>query len=235
MDYVDNILKASEATGKLTVSLGGRVWKADCNCCRRSEKICIEQEAAHSLSETIERLVELQNSLEKKLRFLQAFEPGPLSKYFRGDICFVGSDQEPIYAHRFIMEGKSTVFQKMFQTDMKEKESGTVRINDATSHVLRSMVNFCYTANIEFTEEASAEEMLKIGHKYDIKDLRDVCDEELCKDIDVDNLCKRLMLAHIYEAKKLGEFTAEFFHGNFPVTYPRFVERLCRDSPIDAE
>ncbi|KAL3682574.1 hypothetical protein R1sor_000596 [Riccia sorocarpa] len=174
-------------------------------------------------------------SVKKKLRFLQAYEPGPLGAHFRGDMSFLGRDQERVYAHRFIMEGKSTVFRKMFQNDMQEKESGTVRVDDASSHVIRSMVNFCYTTEIQFSEEASAEEVLKVAHKYDIKDLKDVCDEELCKVICEDNVCRKLVLAHIFDANKLGAASKEYLENNFSKVYPQVVERLSRNSPLDEE
>ncbi|KAL3682581.1 hypothetical protein R1sor_000603 [Riccia sorocarpa] len=150
-------------------------------------------------------------------------------------MSFLGRDQERVYAHRFIMEGKSTVFRKMFQNDMQEKESGTVRVDDASSHVIRSMVSFCYTTEIQFSEEASAEEVLKTAHKYDIKGLKDVCDDELCLDICGDNFYRKLMLAHIFDARKLGEVTKEYFLNNFSQVYPEFVERVCRNSPLDVE
>ncbi|OAE34550.1 hypothetical protein AXG93_1247s1230 [Marchantia polymorpha subsp. ruderalis] len=40
---------------------------------------------------------------EKKVRFLQAYDPGPHSEDFRGDVTFVGSDMVSVFAHRFIM------------------------------------------------------------------------------------------------------------------------------------
>ncbi|KAL3682577.1 hypothetical protein R1sor_000599 [Riccia sorocarpa] len=170
---------------------------------------------------------------EKKLRFLRAYDPAPLSELFMGDIKFVGSDEKPVYAHRFIIAGKATVFQRMFHSDMKEKKSGTVVLNDASSPVIRSMVNFCYTAETEFTEDASAEEMLKISHKYDIRDLKQECDKELAKGVDQNNLCRLLKLAHLYDAKKLDSATARFFGRNFKDVYKNVVERLCRDPTLE--
>ncbi|KAL3682571.1 hypothetical protein R1sor_000593 [Riccia sorocarpa] len=228
------------------IGLDGRLFRHN-----GMDRIFISNDVAHNLSRKEKRLEDpdhsrkekklkelearlvVEESVKKKLRFLQAYEPGPLSPHFRGDMSFLGRDQEHIYAHRFIMEGKSTVFRRMFQNDMKEKESGTVRIDDASSHVIRSMVNFCYTTEIQFTEEASAEEVLKIAHKYDIKDLKDVCDEELCKDICEDNICRKLMFAHIFDAKKLVEATKVYFQDFFSCAYPKVVERLCRDSRLD--
>ncbi|KAG6556129.1 hypothetical protein Mapa_002070 [Marchantia paleacea] len=175
-------------------------------------KLCVDRTVALALNK------KPLHDLENKVRFLQAYEPGPLSELFRGDVSFVGCDLEPVFAHRFIMAGKSVVFRKMFDIDMKEKESGTVQVDDAVAPVLRSMVNYCYTADILFTEEAPAEEVLKLAHKYDINELKAVCESELSRG---------LRLAHIYDAKKLDAVAARFFKENFDDVYTRVVERLC--------
>ncbi|BFI13310.1 hypothetical protein MPTK1_4g16245 [Marchantia polymorpha subsp. ruderalis] len=184
-------------------------------------KLCVDRIVALALNK------KPLHELENKVRFLQAYEPGPLSESFRGDVSFVGCDLEPVFAHRFIMAGKSSVFRKMFDIDMKEKESGTVQVDDAVAPVLRSVVNYCYTADILFTEEAPAEEVLKLAHKYDINELKAVCESELSRGINNENLCNRLRLAHIYDAKKLDAVAARFFKENFDDVYTRVVERLC--------
>ncbi|KAL3682582.1 hypothetical protein R1sor_000604 [Riccia sorocarpa] len=216
--------------------LNGASCKANCGCCRMANKICIDSSTAAALSKKEKRLEEVEPTLErlvKRVRFLQAYEPAPLVESSARDVSFVGFDQVPVYAHRFIMAGKSTVFQRMFHCDMKEKESGTVVVNDASSAVLRSMVKFCYTAEIEFTEDVSAEEMLKISHKYDIRHLKEVCEEELSKSLNGSNFCKRLKLAHMYDGKELDSAVAKFLQANFTDLYKKVSESLCRDPNLE--
>ncbi|KAL3682588.1 hypothetical protein R1sor_000610 [Riccia sorocarpa] len=163
------------------------------------------------------------------VQFLREYDSSPLSKDFRADIKFIGSDGEEVYAHKFIMVGRSMVFRKMFNADMKEKESGVVQCPDASAPVLRSMVNFCYTAEIEFTEEAPAEEVLKIAHKYDINILKLRCEDELKNGITNENICELLVLAQKYEAKELNQAVADYFKTSFDVVYPILANRLCSD------
>ncbi|KAL2611363.1 hypothetical protein R1flu_023055 [Riccia fluitans] len=172
-------------------------------------------------------------NLEKQVRFLRAFQPSPLSEDFRGDVTFVGRDGKPVYAHRFIMAGKSAVFQRMLDTDMKERNSGTIFINDANSSVLKSVVKYCYTADIDFTEEAPAEEILKVAHKYDIVELKGVCEDELSRGLDTENFCTRAMLAQIYDAGKLDAATSAFFRANFDKLYLTVIKRLCKYAPLN--
>ncbi|KAL3682299.1 hypothetical protein R1sor_000321 [Riccia sorocarpa] len=164
-----------------------------------------------------------------RLRFLREYESSPLSKDFRGDIRFLGWDGEEVHAHKFVMAGRSVVFRRMFSSDMQEKETGIVHCPDASAPVLKSMVNFCYTAEIQFTEEASPEEVLKIAHKYDIKNLKLVCEDELIIRIKEANVYELVMLAQKYDAKQLDKAIAKFFKEGFDVVYPIFVQRLCND------
>ncbi|KAL2611338.1 hypothetical protein R1flu_023030 [Riccia fluitans] len=166
---------------------------------------------------------------EKRLEFLSAYESNPLSKDFRGDVRLVGYDQEPVFAHRIILAGKSQVFKRMFENDMEEKETGIVQIDDASIPVLRSNVKYCYTADISFTTETSVEELLKIDHKYCIGNLKTLCDEVLSRTINEDNICDRMVLAEIYEVKKLEGNLNRFYSENLDKLniYSLVAKRLC--------
>ncbi|KAL3682622.1 hypothetical protein R1sor_000644 [Riccia sorocarpa] len=172
-----------------------------------------------------------EKGLEKKLRCLRAYEVSPLSEDFGGDVKFIGCDGKSVYAHRFVLAGRSTVFQRMFDTEMNEKKSGIIRVEDTPAPVLRSLVNYCYTAEIEFTEEAPPNELLKVADKYEIEDLKAVCEDELSKHISKDNLSKRVTLARLYNAKKLDRMTQEFFKENFDAVYQIFVGEIMNIIP----
>ncbi|KAL3682604.1 hypothetical protein R1sor_000626 [Riccia sorocarpa] len=172
-------------------------------------------------------LVATRNQMSNKLRFLREYDSSPLSKEFRGDIKFVGSNGEEVYAHKFIMIGRSLVLRRMFEGDTKEKENGIVQCPDTSGPVLRSMVNFCYTAEIDFTEEVPAKEVIKIAHMFDIQYLKAVCEDELIHLISTDCVCDMSMLARKYDAKELNGAVADFFRECFDDVYPLFAERLC--------
>ncbi|KAL3682448.1 hypothetical protein R1sor_000470 [Riccia sorocarpa] len=139
----------------------------------------------------------------------------------------MGCDQQHVHAHRFILAGRSTVFRRMFENDMNEKESGVVRIDDANTHVLRAMVNYCYTADVVFTAEATAEEVVKVAIKYCLSNLKAMCLSHLSKNINEDNVCERLLLAELYEGKDLRRAIEKFFVSNPSEVYSSFAKRLC--------
>ncbi|KAL3682621.1 hypothetical protein R1sor_000643 [Riccia sorocarpa] len=197
-----------------------RTADTSCNTCRAYGKKCASNPAISTdgvFKDWREKV------LEKNLRFLRAYEVSPLSEDFRGDVEFIGFDRISVYAHRFILAGRSKVFQRMFDTEMNEKKSGIIRVEDTLAPVLRSLVNYCYTAEIKFTEEAPTDELLKVAEKYDIEDLKAVCEDELSENISKDNLSKRVTLARLYNAKKLDSMTRAFFKANFDAVYETFV------------
>ncbi|KAL3682462.1 hypothetical protein R1sor_000484 [Riccia sorocarpa] len=208
---------------------------SNCSCFSYvRDRVSVSRSVALELCEQEKSIKELRGTVKElrdKLYFLVAYEPGPLNEGFRGDIILVGYDEEPVHAHRFILAGKSDVFRRMFENDMREKESGIVRIEDATAPVLRSMVKFCYTAEASFTE-ASVAEVLRIAHKYCIIDLKTVCESELSKDINADNICDRMVVAEMYEAKSLEYKLNVFFKENFDRLnmYSVVAKRLCSRS-----
>lgn len=110
---------------------------------------------------------------------------------------------------------KSPVFCKMLETDMVEKETGVLRIDDATLPVMRAVIGFCYDAKIKFTEEVTSEAVLAVAHKYAIDHLSHICESDLTATIHKGNLAKRLKLAKKFEAKGLEAAAHEFFKGNF--------------------
>ncbi|KAG6547932.1 hypothetical protein Mapa_010752 [Marchantia paleacea] len=197
----------------------------------------------------------MNTELKAKLKFLQSFEPGPMSDSFRGDLKLMGSDNIPVYAHRFIMpvwrttihleglglrsaarhlllpmSGKSPVFKKMFETEMEEKETGVVKIVDFTAPVLRAMVNFCYTAEIAFSITAPAEEVLKVAHKYDIPELKIVSEDELSRGFTTNNICLRLWLASMYGSKKLETEASKYVKDNFETIFPIIRKQIVPGS-----
>lgn len=91
----------------------------------------------------------------------------------------------------------------MFNSKMREEESGTVYIEDATLPVMRAVVKFCYDAEIDFTDEVTGEEVLKVAHKYDIVLLHKICEEHLIRTLHKGNRAGRLQFSQTFDAAGL--------------------------------
>jgi len=76
-------------------------------------------------------------------------------------------------AHRFILSAQSPVFEAMFNSGMKESQTGSVRIDDVDSSTFKEFLDFLYTGMLP--PSAIKEELFTVADKYQVKSLMDIC------------------------------------------------------------
>eukprot|EP00092_Neocalanus_flemingeri_P021621 GFUD01023451.1.p1 GENE.GFUD01023451.1~~GFUD01023451.1.p1 ORF type:complete len:332 (+),score=71.59 GFUD01023451.1:100-1095(+) len=81
---------------------------------------------------------------------------------------------EQITVHRAILSARSPVFRAMLGNDMKEKKTGIIEIKDFEMDVIKAMVHYIYTARIDENFD-DLKTLAKIGEKYEIQSLVDIC------------------------------------------------------------
>ncbi|BBN19766.1 hypothetical protein MPTK1_8g13460 [Marchantia polymorpha subsp. ruderalis] len=194
------------------------------NCEKRHKREVLEVWNRVRQEESDYKLV--QSRLSKRLAFLKLQDPDSSMEIFKGDVAFVVHGCDMIHAHRYILAGKSAVFCRMFDCGMLEKETGLIPIDDASYPVMRAVINYCYTADINFTDEIPPDEVLKVAHKYEISHLRDVCAEELCGRISAKNITEMFRLSKRYDAKTLQEACAKYFKDDFDYVFSTVMENL---------
>ena len=86
----------------------------------------------------------------------------------KSDLTLVCCDGEEVKVHRIILAARSPAFSGMLESDMQETISGRIEVKDFSKSVVKAMVQFIYTAQIE-EEFEDIVELLKIGNKYLIK------------------------------------------------------------------
>ncbi|CAL5405230.1 unnamed protein product [Camellia sinensis] len=125
-----------------------------------------------------------------------------LSEGIHTDIVINTSDGS-IGAHRAVLAARSPVFRSMFSHDLKEKELSTINISDMSSEACQAFLNYIYgnIQNQEFLTHRLA--LLRAADKYDILDLKEMCQESLLEDIDARNVLERLQNASLYQLPKL--------------------------------
>ena len=111
--------------------------------------------------------------------------------------------------HKAVLAARSPVFQAMFETNMKEKETNTVTIEDFKPEVVSEMLAFIYTGNISSQDTISeiTTELLAVAVKYQLDNLRDICEERLCSTLEVANCVEYLMLGdmlHTFMLKRMA-------------------------------
>jgi len=146
-----------------------------------------------------------------------------------GDMILVCGDGE-VKAHRNIMSARSPAFKAMLESEMKEKKSGRVEVKDFGKSVVKAMVQFIYTAEID-EEIEDIVELMKIGNKYLIKSLVNECGLRLAKDISKDNVLDLEIVADSFSAENLLKSCANFAVNNLEVLGDGW-EKLLKDSPM---
>jgi len=144
------------------------------------------------------------------------------------DLTLICPDGE-IQVHRLIMSGRSPVFNSLLNSDMLEKTSGIVKIEEFNIEVVRAMVLYIYTAKIEDTFDDIVT-LMKIGNKYLIQRLVDDCSKKLIKLISVSNVLELGVVAEVYSVQDLLKSCVKFVCKNLEVLGSGWKEKL-KSSP----
>lgn len=118
-------------------------------------------------------------------------------------------------AHRNILAARSPVFASTFKSDMKEKATGIVDIEDCDPSSFSDFLCFLYCGNIENLSSENALSIFTIADKYDVQDLRSECLEFIKKTLSVDTFCDAITLALQHFEKELIELAIDFYATHF--------------------
>ncbi|KAK3157597.1 hypothetical protein QOZ80_2AG0124850 [Eleusine coracana subsp. coracana] len=136
------------------------------------------------------------------------------------DVVFQVGDEE-FRAHRCVLAARSPVFCAGLLGSMRE---GTVRedcikIDDMLPLVFKSLLHFIYTDSLPDETEgqddataaaAMAQHLLEAADRYDMKRLKLICEDRLCRYIDVNTVATTLALAEQHHCLGLKEACFDF-------------------------
>ena len=112
--------------------------------------------------------------------------------------------------HELILSLRSDVFRAMFSSNMTEKTSKEIIIDDFSSDAVSKMLTFIYTGGCDVNEEPNlAEELLRLADKYNLRTLKNICLDTLQFILDIDNCVKFLIIGDMCQAKSLKEMALQ--------------------------
>jgi BTB/POZ domain len=117
-----------------------------------------------------------------------------------------------ISAHKNILASRSPVFAALLQHKIQENSVETVKIHDVHPKVFKKLLQFIYTGQCEITH--SAEDLFIAAHKYEIPQLKEICEEDLQKKLAVNNAFRLLDLSDDFQGKTLKESAIVFVKKN---------------------
>lgn len=70
--------------------------------------------------------------------------------------------------HKAILGARSSVFQTMFDSGMKEVQNGTMRIEDLSPDCVKTLLKYIYTATLHQEWTTVGDELVTAADKYDL-------------------------------------------------------------------
>jgi len=127
--------------------------------------------------------------------------------------CVVACEGKEFRCHKNILAGRSTVFDAMFTHDMAENRKSKVDIVDLDADTVHDMIIYIYSGKVSELE-GKATGLLSAAEKYDLKELKTMCETALCDTITQDNVLDLLVLADLHGASTVRSLSLKFIVDN---------------------
>ncbi|PUZ38997.1 hypothetical protein GQ55_9G242400 [Panicum hallii var. hallii] len=123
-------------------------------------------------------------------------------------------------AHRCVLSARSPVFNAQLFGAMREGTTtqDCIQIDDMMPQVFKTLLHFLYTDALPETDgkddeaasAAMAQDLLEAADRYDMQRLKMICEDRLCRHIDVSTVATTLALAEQHRCQGLKEACYEF-------------------------
>jgi len=133
--------------------------------------------------------------------------------------------------HRAVLAQRSDVFRAMFNAKMTERQKNSVTIEDMSADVVSNLLTFIYTDSAPDID-TFASELLVAAEKYNIPRLKAVCEAEMAKRLDIDNVIDVLIQSEMYKAWQLKDAALHWIALHAPdVVEMESWKDLCKNHP----
>ena len=116
--------------------------------------------------------------------------------------------------HSFAMALRSDVLKAMLGSDLREKATKEIIIQDFSPQVVGQMIEFIYTDSVQEISK-NPTELFTIGDKYNIQGLKQLAAREMVKSLTIENAIANLILLHNNETKDSYKIAKNYFKTNF--------------------
>ncbi|XP_014203943.1 protein maternal effect lethal 26-like [Copidosoma floridanum] len=123
-------------------------------------------------------------------------------------------DDKVFKVHKNILSVRSKVLCKMIETEMVEKKTGTIKLEQWDGVVVEQLLNYIYTDTCDMT--ITPFKLFQLSHYLDITPLEEMCKWHLKCNINVQNIVQILELANEdqYELSDLKTAAEKFVKSN---------------------
>jgi len=118
--------------------------------------------------------------------------------------CTVVTEGREFRCHKNILASRSTVFDAMFTHDMEENRKSKVDIIDLDGDTVHDMLIYIYSGKVADIG-CKAAGLLSAAEKYDLKELKAMCESSLSDNINTENVLDLLVLADLHGAHSVRQ------------------------------
>uniref|UniRef100_X1ZKS3 BTB domain-containing protein n=2 Tax=Capitella teleta TaxID=283909 RepID=X1ZKS3_CAPTE len=130
------------------------------------------------------------------------------------DVTLILPDQSAIPCHKVVLMAASPFFDTMFQSGLKEGAEQNIKLDFADSDIIKILVEFFYTGDIELTAENI--KALVAGSEFlCCKHLRAHCEEYLVDTVDLSNCIDYYRYGQVFNLKLLIKTAFDFLLSKF--------------------
>jgi len=133
------------------------------------------------------------------------------------DITFRVEDSNEsinVSAHKCILTIRSSYFEKMFHTGLKESTESLISLFETSKDVLESIFKFLYCEKIEI-EPSLGLQVLEIANLLGLDQFKLLVEKQLKEFLDVDNVCIVYQMAELLNCFQLKADCVQFIKSNF--------------------
>ena len=116
------------------------------------------------------------------------------------DVTIKAGD-ESIPGHRLVLSCFSSVFEKMFKVEMREKYEHDVEIDGFDGKAIRSLIDYIYNGSIDISNE-NVVKLLQGADYLQLQEVKEFCFEFLASIIASDNCIALLKMGQLYQDDK---------------------------------
>ena len=125
-----------------------------------------------------------------------------------------GDDQARLKAHRIVLCAASPFFYNAFNSDMKEKKEGVIRLEEMTRDVMEEVLEYLYTGHVDINE-ANAFDLMSAADYFLLPTLKDLCSNVIAQTLSISSCIAAYYLAVRYRCEDLQEKSRDFILANF--------------------
>ncbi|CAL4942482.1 unnamed protein product [Urochloa decumbens] len=119
--------------------------------------------------------------------------------------------------HRSVLAARSSVFEAELSSTTREGSTAArdcIRIDDMLPEVFESLLHFAYSDSVPDMDGTQgpmiAEHLLVAADRFDMKELKLICEEKLCSNINGDTIANMLRFAEQHQCRFLRDACIEF-------------------------